>query len=333
MKNGNSGGTPAPSLAAVSSDAGGRVVGCDRVSAVPADCGPSLAGAPKPERIEAARPNTSFSYRAARRLVCRILATGVMVMATAACPRNGGVDDDPEPVARAFRAQRLSASDALLMYIESRMGEQSEKPEDEKPTGASAGMLETPPEVPPKIRDALFRPLEIDGREVRVRITDSVNGKIGRATCDGRDPVIHLAAEPRKKLRINPYAFLFFREHEFAHVANEHVDCDAGRGHPKEDWSKKQEFEADCAAARLLISFTDGQRIFDRAWAILNGIPSGPSPTHALPKERADRLDSVCLAPEAKTETEPQATSSNDASVAIERRRSERPLASISASP
>lgn len=322
MKNGNSGGTLAPSLA-----------GRDQVRAVQAVCRPSLAGAPAPENSEPVRAVIPFSYRAARRLVRRLLAIGIMVMSTAACPRNGGVDDDPGPGARPFRAQGLSASDVLLMYIESRVGEQSEKSGDEKPAGAPAGMLKTPPEVPPKIRDALFRRLEIDGREVRVRITDSVNGKIGRATCADGDPVIHMAAEPSKKLRINPYAFLFFREHEFAHVANEHVDCDAGRGYPEEDWSKKQEFEADCAAARLLISFTDGQRIFDRAWAILDGIPSGPSATHALPKERADHLDSVCLAPEFITDTEPQATPSNDASVAIERRRSERPIVAVSAYP
>lgn len=151
--------------------------------------------------------------------------------------------------------------------------------------------------APPRLEAILNRSLPFE-----LKTHDSVNKIIGEATCTPKDVrVVVVAKDPNPKYRLNPYGFVFFREHEVAHFERGHIRCLQGQpvrvdetGQPirtrEEHWS--QEFDADCAAASVITSFPDGGRVLDRAWSNLGALPLHESDTHPAPQERAKRLDS-----------------------------------------
>jgi hypothetical protein len=141
----------------------------------------------------------------------------------------------------------------------------------------------------PDIEKILMRPLIHDGDTVHVVVDRRANDIIGLATCAQGGYAIVLGARPNSKFRLNPYAFLFFREHEFAHITKGHIVCQNGR--LKRTGGKEQELEADCEAVRVLLEYPSGGRVIDRAWSVMDGMPGGDTPTHPAPRVRAEEMD------------------------------------------
>lgn len=143
---------------------------------------------------------------------------------------------------------------------------------------------------PPQIDSILNRQLMLGPIRVAVIRDPSVNQVVGQATCDARGaPIILLATSPNRP--INEYAFLFFREHEMAHLTKGHISCP---GHRFRTGGPEQELEADCEASRVLQTFPNGLRVIDRTWANLVTLKDDHDGTHPSPKKRADYIDSSC---------------------------------------
>lgn len=143
---------------------------------------------------------------------------------------------------------------------------------------------------PPQIDAILNRPLMLGPIRVAVIRDPSVNQVVGQATCDAKGaPIILLATASKRP--INEYAFLFFREHEMAHLTKGHISCP---GHRFRTGGPEQELEADCEASRVLQAFPNGLRVIDRTWANLVTLKDNHDGTHPSPKKRADNLDSSC---------------------------------------
>jgi len=147
----------------------------------------------------------------------------------------------------------------------------------------------------PDIEPILKRPLLFNGRSVPVLLSSRADRYIGEAvaTRDGYANVLGKAPDPT--FRLNPYALLFFREHEMAHITLGHITSRGGHG--IRTGGPEQEFEADCEAVRVLLGFRDGRSVLDRAWSVLNSIPGGDTKTHPAPSKRAKHIDDVCTEP------------------------------------
>jgi hypothetical protein len=140
--------------------------------------------------------------------------------------------------------------------------------------------------APPQLGPIANRELRLGDQIVPVMNHTRANDRIGIADCDGAMPVILLA--PRPTLRIAHAALLFFREHEFAHLALKHINCAVGQR--TRSGGPQQEVDADCAAAKTLIKLQDGRRVVDMVFVhfYLWNLPA--SETHPSSVERANAL-------------------------------------------
>jgi hypothetical protein len=140
---------------------------------------------------------------------------------------------------------------------------------------------------PPDVTAILNRPMESNGVPIEVRVVRDANGHGGIATCDGRRPIIQLAAQPPRAL--HSYAMLFFREHELAHHTLGHISCVTGK--TRRTGPPSEELDADCEAARVLALYQNGAVVVDRTWGTFHTMGLGPSKTHPSTIERALHLD------------------------------------------
>lgn len=142
----------------------------------------------------------------------------------------------------------------------------------------------------PALEAIASRELKLGNQVVTVIKHSRVDDRIGVAECDGRKPIIVIAHRPTHSLA---YAgLLFFREHELAHHTLGHIDCSKGKS--TRSGGPEQELEADCAAAKVLTSFSDGIRVVDIVFGHLYAWAFPASQTHPSTRARASALFTQC---------------------------------------
>lgn len=143
---------------------------------------------------------------------------------------------------------------------------------------------------PPDVSQIINRPLTYEGQEIIEEEHRKANGRIGWATCEEGRYKIYYAK--KKDRRISPECFVFFREHEFAHIKLGHVSCDRQSSVPT---LQQREIEADCEAVRALVAFGhDGVGVIYQAVGTLRGMNYGRAATHPASVDRADHIDAGC---------------------------------------
>jgi hypothetical protein len=110
----------------------------------------------------------------------------------------------------------------------------------------------------PDTRPYLNRKLYLGVTEIGESHSKDANGVIGFAQCVAGKPHIFYAV--RSDPRICSEAFVFFREHEYAHFKLGHSGCGAESDVVD---SHKKELAADLEAAKTILGFEDGYRIID----------------------------------------------------------------------
>lgn len=142
----------------------------------------------------------------------------------------------------------------------------------------------------PNVGDMLNRRLVFNNDTIQEKKNRYANRRIGFATCDGEKPVIWYAA--RIDGRIIDSNFVFFREHEFAHIKLGHIQCKLNDNRPV---IRQREMDADCEAVRTLLQFgEDGRNVINQAIGTLLGINQRSSSTHPSSTDRVDNLRTKC---------------------------------------
>lgn len=110
----------------------------------------------------------------------------------------------------------------------------------------------------PDLSPLLSRKLYFNQKEIVEKKSKEANNIIGFTKCDSGNPVIIYAEKESPTICME--AFVFFREHEYAHFKLGHAGCgltsDVFDNHRKE-------LEADLEARNTILNYSEGYRIID----------------------------------------------------------------------
>jgi hypothetical protein len=134
----------------------------------------------------------------------------------------------------------------------------------------------------------LSKPLLLNNVKVIEEKNKIANGHIGVAACHGGSVKILYSTRPDE--RICNEVFIFFREHEFAHVKLKHASCT----YSQDSKTKvEQEIEADAEATVSILKKTDGDLIIMYVCAALYAMNEKAHATHPSSKQRALTIRAV----------------------------------------